>query len=311
MFCLRCHTELPDAAYACSQCGTVISSSSSSLLYQPQQSSFSYLPSGTPPWPTVVPPIGRANAPDQNWLDEPSLAATKPATRRGGPGIPALIGLFLICVVVGGGLTFGLLKLGNTNNQSPAPVILHINTTPAATTGTGQVSPTPTTTDQLPTPSSFLTLTNNDVGVSLKYPSDWAIDPPQLTSQSAVIDTHPSTQNGLLMNLERFTTSASANFKTTSDVNNNNITQIQNISGLTNFQNVQPTSPRQAAGGVEWDEEDITFSNSSGIVFYFVTIAVKYKNQYYDIFYSAPKNVYNEAYQKYYQPMLSSLKFLS
>ncbi|HEV2580567.1 MAG TPA: zinc ribbon domain-containing protein [Ktedonobacteraceae bacterium] len=321
MFCPRCHTELPDAAYACSQCGTVISpsaqASSSSIFYQPQQSSFSYLPSGTPQWPSVVPPIGQMpkgmDAPDQGWSDKPSLAGTKPSTRRGSLGIPAMIAIFLVCVVVGGGLTFGLLKLEGANNQSPAPVILHINTTPAATStpGGAQVSPTATTTNQLPTPTSFLILSNNDVGLSFKYPSTWAIDPPQLTTQSAVIDTHPSTQNGLLMNLERFSTSGSANFKTTGDVNNNNITQIQNISGLTNFQNVQPTSPQQAIGGVQWDEQDITFSNSNGVVFYFVTIAVKYKNQYYDIFYSAPQNVFSEAVQKYYQPMLSSLKFLS
>lgn len=319
MFCPRCATELSDAAYACSKCGLVVSPSvqassafstppAAAVSYQPQAPSFSYLPAGMPQWPAVVPPFGQASYPLTSALPgqaERDIEAEKPPTRRRSVSIPAMFLIFAACIVVGGGLTFGLLQLGKGNSQPQPTVTLHI------TPGTGPVSPTPTTTNQLPTPTSFLSLSNTDVNLSFKYPSDWTLDPTQLSSQGALIDLHPNSQNGLLIEAERFTTSASASFKTTADVNNNNIAQIQSVSGLTNFQKVQPPAPQQMIGGAQWDEQDITFSNSSGLTFYLVTIAVLYKNQYYDILYSAPQTVFNEAVQKYYQPMLSSLKFLA
>src|SRR5260370_968611 len=44
MNCPRCNTELPDTATYCVQCGA-----------PSHPASFSYLPEGTPPWPTSAP----------------------------------------------------------------------------------------------------------------------------------------------------------------------------------------------------------------------------------------------------------------
>jgi hypothetical protein len=237
----------------------------------------------------------------------PSLAvAEKSPARRRTLSIPTLLLVFFACILVGGGLTYGALALGRTNNQPAQPITLRVASSPTAA-----ASPTATSTNQLQAPTSFLTLNNTDVGVSVKYPSNWVIDPPQKTTQSAYFDAHPSPQNGLIINVERFTTSASGSFTSTSDVNNNNIAGLQSVTGLTNFQSVQPATPQQSAGGMQWDEQDVTFDNTNGQLFHFVTIAVLYKQQYYDIFYSAPDSQFNEAYQKFFQPILSSLKFLS
>lgn len=344
MFCPRCRTELPDAASVCSTCGMVVSSPAppssaplptlsspvamsgmpamspipSAALYQPQPASFSYLPAGAPQWPAVAPatvqtPSSSAPATQGPWSTEAAIPAAKPPVRRSSIGIPAMILIFLVCIAIGGGLTFGLLQLGKTNNQSGSNTVVHLGSTPATsnTPVTGGVSPTPTAGDQLPTPASFTPLSNSDVNVSLKYPSDWTVDPPTTTTQSAYIDLHPNPQNGLIINVEHFSTSGSASFKTTSDVNNNNITQLEGVSGLTDFQNVKPATSAQQIGGSRWDEEDVTFQNSNGVTFYFVTIATQYKGQFYDIFYSAPQPLFAEAVQKYFQPMLSSLKFLT
>jgi hypothetical protein len=243
--------------------------------------------------------------------EEPALAvaAEKAPVRKRSLSIPAMLLLFFIAILVGGGVTFGLLQLGKEPGQPPRPVTL--NVTPAATTGAGQVSPTPTTTDQLPTPSTYVNASSANVGLSFKYPSNWTLEPAQSTAQSNYLDLHPTTFSGFLLQIERFTPSGSTSFKSTGDVNTNNIEQIKSGSGLTNFQDVQPPSPQQKVAGVEWDEQDITFDNSDGVTFYFVTIAVNYKNLYYDIVYFAPQSVFSEAIQKYYQPMLSSLQFLT
>jgi hypothetical protein len=47
MTCSHCQAELPDSAATCPQCGTA--------TQQGQPTTFSYLPAGTPPWPTTVP----------------------------------------------------------------------------------------------------------------------------------------------------------------------------------------------------------------------------------------------------------------
>ncbi len=46
-------------------------------------------------------------------------------------------------------------------------------------------------------------------------------------------------------------------------------------------------------------------------MFHLTTIAVQHNQLYYDILYYAPAIVYNEAMQKYFQPMLDSIQFQS
>ena len=60
-----------------------------------------------------------------------------------------------------------------------------------------------------------------------------------------------------------------------------------------------------------WDEQDSTFSTTQGLLYHLVSIAVQHNQLYYDILYYAPTVVYNEAVQKYFQPMLDSVQFQS
>ncbi len=219
--------------------------------------------------------------------------------------------LFLASILVGGGLTFGILTLqSHANTQGPLPPITLKQPTPTATTPGSTATPT-TTGTQLPTPTSFQTLNNTNVGVSTKYPAGWTVDAAQSTTTSTIFGVHPVEHNGIFISFERYSNTGSASFHTTGDVNQLNLSQFQGASGISNFQVIKSATSKQMVGGTPWDQQDASFSNSSNVVFHLTTIAVQYKHLYYDIVYFAPDSVYNEAVQKYFQPILTSFTFLA
>jgi zinc-ribbon domain len=312
MFCPRCNTELSDSATICSQCGSPVSLSLSPQL---QASTFSYLPSGTPQWPTTAPAyVPYMSAPGYaptEYEPDDSLDDLEPVRRARKPGslsLPAILLLLFVSILIGGGLTYGSLALQHHTTSSQQPT-RPISLTPATATTPGA---TPTTQGNvLPTPSSFQPISNADVGVSTQYPSTWTAEAPQKSATSTIISVHPAQANGIAISFERFSQSTSATIKSTNDVNQANFTQFQNIQGLTNFKVVTSPTPQQTIGGTQWDEQDATFSNSNNVVFHLTTFAAQYKQMYYDIVYFAPDTVYSQAVQKYFQPMLTSFKFLS
>jgi zinc-ribbon domain len=323
MFCPRCNTELSDSASICSRCGSPVSTgpTTSSPSERPQASTFSYLPAGAPQWPTTATlnfPYG-ADPMNAQAVYEPDdslyeLESGRPARKPGSLSLPAIILLLILSVLVGSGITYGALALqrGTSGSQQPLhiiPLTPAAAVTPSAGTTPGATPTTPTTV--LPTPASFQPISNTDVGVSTRYPSDWTADAPQKSSTSALISVHPTQRNGIAISFERYSQSTSATFKSTTDVNQVNFTQFQSIQGISNFQVISSPTPQQTIGGVAWDEQDATFSNSNNVVFHLTTFAAQYKQIYYDIVYFAPDNVFSQAVQKYFQPMLASFKFLS
>ena len=303
MNCPRCYTELPDSVTTCTQCGAPI-----------RPATFSYLPAGAPSWPTSVPQnfsYGQKaivqNAQDIRTVEGSIVPKSAVAQKKSSLSIPAIIGLFLVSILIGGGVTFGILYANGQRlslGPQPAQPAVQLPTPNASSTPTPQAS-------QLPTPTSFQTITNADVGISMKYPSDWVTDPAQKTSSSVYVGIHPQQRIGILMDIERFSPGASATVASTSDINQANLAQFQNAQGFSNFRIVQPATPQPTIGGVQWDEMDATITNSQGTLFHLTTIAVQHNKLYYDIFYIAPNVNYNEAEQKYFQPMLNSVKFLS
>jgi len=276
------------------------------------------LPSGVPQWPTTAtlnipyradPRNAQAAYESDDSLDE--FDSGRPARKPGSLSLPAIILLLVLSVLVGSGITYGALALqrGTSGSQQP----LHpISLTPAASvTPSAGTTPGATPTTVLPTPASFQPISNADVGVSTRYPSGWTADAPQKSSTSALISVHPAQLNGIAISFERYSQSSSATFKSTKDVNQVNFTQFQSIQGISNFQVIPSPTSQQTIGGTVWDEQDATFSNSNNVVFHLTTFAAQYKQIYYDIVYFAPNNVYSQAVQKYFQPMLTSFKFLS
>ena len=233
MKCPQCNTELPDSAIFCVQCGSTI-----------RQASFSYLPAGTPTWPNeqLKSPQYR-NVPSES---SPYIAANEESSKLSSSsassnktrlGIPVIIGLCILSILIGGGLTFGILYLnGQRLAIGPQPTLkpLQLPTQSAASTP-ASLTPTPQG-NQLPTPTAFQTINSTDLGISMKYPSDWVTDPAQKSADSAFVGIHPQQQTGMYLVIERYTTSSSAKISNTSVINQSNLAQFQSQQNISNFQ---------------------------------------------------------------------------
>lgn len=311
MNCPRCSAELPDSAQSCPRCG-----------FQVRPASFSYLPAGSPPWPTTptqtFPYAARTGtqtiqttrpAPELTSVPVPKSASV---SRKPRLSIPAMVALFFISILIGGGATLGILFANgqfsnNASNQPTRPV--NLQTTPGA-----GFAPTPsagTPGSQLPTPASFQPVNSSELGISLKYPNDWVAGSPQTTSAGNVsIDFHPQ-QLPIDFVIGRISATNSAQIASTNDINQANLTQFQSAQGVSNFQIIQPSSPKRTIGGAQWDEQDATFDNPQGLTLHFTTATVLHNKLYYTLIFYVPSTNYDEAIQKYFQPMFDSLKFLS
>lgn len=308
MNCPRCNTELPDLAVFCVQCGSTI-----------RPATFSYLPTGVPAWPTeqLKDTHYTNGAPSESALFVVQSEASSGKSSYAAPfkknrlGIPAIIGLFILSLLIGGGLTFGILYLnGQRLSIGPQPT-LKLLKLPTPSTSPTAVSLTPTPQgNQLPTPTAFQSATNKDLGISLQFPSDWIQDPAQkTTSGNTSVNFHPQQNLPVSMFIARLSSSVSAQVTDTNEVNQANIQGFGTNNNLQNFKALANTPQHRTIGGFSWDEQDATYSTSSGLLIHVVSISVKHNAIYYNILYFAPDSAYDEAFQKYYSPMLNSFKF--
>ncbi len=319
MLCPRCNTELPDSASVCSQCGSPVFAAP----VQPQASSFSYLPSGTPQWPTTAsaqmpytPQTQRTQTgtpPVSPVTEEPERPKRKP----GSLSLPMVLLLLLASVLVGGGVTFGTLALGGRGNSNQPARIISI-TPPASPTAApsstpGTLSPTPSaTTNQLPTPISFQRGVSSDLGFSMQFPSGWVQDKTQQVSNgNKDIVFHPSAQLPVTLFIAQISASNSAQVSSTADINMANIDGFGTANSLPSPQVLTNTPTSRKVGGVAWDEEDATFGSSATNSLHVVSLSVKHNVYYYNILFFAPTSAYDEAMSKYYSKMLDSFQFTS
>ena len=308
MNCPRCNTELPDSAIFCVNCGSTI-----------RPASFSYLPTGVPVWPTE--PLKSTQYRNEITSESDQFVVQSDASsvvlsnvaspRKNRLGIPAIIGLFILSILIGGGLTFGILYAnGQRLSFGPQPTLkpLQLPTRSASSTP-GSLTPTPQG-SQLPTPTAFKSASSKDLGISLQFPSDWVQDPAQTTaSGNTSVSFHPQQSLPVTMYIAKLSSSVSAQVTDTNEVNQANIQGFGSTNNLLNLKALTNTPQHRMIGGINWDEEDATYSTSSGVLFHVVSISVKHNTIYYNILYFAPDSVYDEAFQKYYSQMLNSFKF--
>jgi zinc-ribbon domain len=307
MTCPQCSNNLPDTATFCPKCGST---------FQPVP--FSYLPAGAPAWPTSLPsrPLyATATASSaENELRSASQPTTKP--RRSTSSILTMLALFILTPLVGIGATLGVLWANGQIGGGPAHASIHVpavsQKTPTANT------PTPAGTssaqgNQLPTPTAFQTATSPQLGITVKYPSDWVQEAPQTTSDSNSFSVHPqSTQHlGISFYFQRFSTNFSSTITSTTNLNQSNIASFGSLQGVHNLQPITSPAPQRTIGGVAWDEQDASFTNDNGTLFHFTTLSVNHNKLYYNITFYSPDVYYNEAMQKYFQPILDSFQFQS
>ena len=303
MNCPRCNTELLDTATYCVQCGA-----------PSRPASFSYLPAGTPPWPTSAPKNFSYMQETNVQLAPPTyvegtVSHLKTATpKKSSLSFPVIIGLFLLSILIGGGVTLGVLAANGTQlfGTPPPQAAVQLPTPSASSTP----ATTPTAGNQLPTPTSFQSITMTDLGVSLKYPSDWQKSGPTPTQTNDLeVSLAPSQQLGLEFHITRLSASDSTSYATPNAVNQASLQAFSQIQGVTNL--TPTTTSQPTIGGVQWNEQDATFTGPNNIHYDFVTVAVQHNKTYYVIFFFSPDSYFQEAVQKYFQPMLNSYKFLS
>lgn len=297
MNCSRCATELADNATFCPKCGL---STTPSLAR-----SFSYLPPGTPPWPSSVP----AQIPYV--VDSKAAPLTvAPPTKTEGKGssrVLAGVAVLLLVPLLGAFATFGILyangKVGATQK-----------TTKTSVTSTAIPSISQTPSNVLPAPTSFANTTTSDnstTQMSLKYPTDWKKQTMTQSSSFSGIDVY-SQQIGIEMQIGHYVSALTAQVENAAQLNQEVIQSLPN-----NYSSVQPVTPTNATptiANVLWDESDATFIDpqiSSTAVQHFTIITTKHNNLYYRITIFAPNGIYQEAIQKYIQPILDSVQFLS
>ncbi|HEX6481831.1 MAG TPA: hypothetical protein VF043_23565 [Ktedonobacteraceae bacterium] len=305
MNCPRCSTELPDSAQSCSRCG-----------FQVRPSSFSYLPAGSPPWPTTAAQgfssMASSSATAQTALPMQESAGVPAArnvstSRKSTLSIPLIIGLFLISILVGGGATLGILYSSgrfpsDSNGQTSRPVIL-------PSPGSAGATPTPQGT-QLPNPGPAQTLKLADLGVSVKFPSDWQkVGPSPTPTNDLEVALRPQQQLGIDLHIRRDSATTSAGFRSVTQANQANLTAFSQFQGVNNLQ--ATSTGQRSVGGAQWGEQDATFTDSNNLPYKFVSISAKHNNVYYTIYFYMPNQYFTEGMQKYIQPILDSFKFLS
>src|SRR5215472_2019413 len=140
MNCPRCNAEVPASATVCVVCGTPI-----------RPAWFSYLPAGTPSWPTSVPQnlpyTAGASLQPAEFIEKEggsSVAQSAVAPKKARLNILAIIGLFLLSILIGGGLTLGILYAnGQHLSFAPQPTQPPVQLPTASASSTpGSLTPT-------------------------------------------------------------------------------------------------------------------------------------------------------------------------
>lgn len=315
MNCPRCQNELADSATFCPACGSAI------RPYTPQK--LSYLPPGTPTWPTNVP---RGAAAVYTTLDSvsptvvmprPQLASQQTA-RRTGRNWLLIAAVIILVPILGAAFTFGSLLLsGHRGTTQPLSQQASSSTTNGssssqrpATSGTG----TAATGNQLPTPQKFQDLTSISalIGVTMKYPSNWVASQPQQTQYGNSVILSPQQQQfGIEFAIGRYTAQVTSSVASADVMNQQILQALSTSAGVNNFQLTSSAPSQRTISGTAWEEQDAAFNDDNNTKIDVLSISVEHNKLYYNIETIIPDMYYNEAMQKYIQPMLDSVKFVS
>jgi hypothetical protein len=295
MKCSRCARELAENATYCPGCGLNVTQS------QPRM--FSYLPPGIPPWPISVPdglPYAVTGEAGTYAVAQP-IASEQQGGRR---NLLTTIAVLLLIPLLGASTTFGILYFNNQLGKTETPSISHIS------------SPQVSSSEALPTPAAFKDTEakfNDALKASLKYPADWVVGPLDQSTTDIIVLPLLSEQIGIQIYVQRISgQTASTATVTPAEINSARLQDLaQKYSGA---QQVTAQNAKPTIGGDLWDESEATFtdpqSTQTGKIHY-TTIAVKHKTEIYTIQALALDSTYQEALQKYIQPILTSFKFLA
>jgi hypothetical protein len=337
MKCSHCASNLQDTATTCPNCGANVQQEQQDTQQHPQ--AFSYLPEGTPPWPTTIPEHHHnhvTQAQFANNHDSQSTFTNPPSSakqRRG--GLLTILSILVLMPLLGSLITLGLLYAHGQFTPKPAAnpmemLSMYSNPTPDAnnaTPGTAQATSTGTATETstpdhtnnqsspvatLPATTNVKTYTNKDINMSLQYPSDWSLG--QISSENSAARTlpiQPPQSYGMQIYIEHLTDAFSAFFTDASELNRRNIQSLFQIQNAHDIQKISSPNTHPTIAGTTWDQADATLQVGTSQKLHFTTISVEHNGSYYSIYFLMPDAIYQDAMQKYMQPLLASLQFSS
>ena len=94
-------------------------------------------------------------------------------------------------------------------------------------------------------------------------------------------------------------------------MNQANLQAFSSQQGVHNLQLLQNSASQQTIGGVTWTEQDAGYQDNNGNAMRFTIISIQHKKLYYTIALLIPNTYYDEAMQKYIQPIFASLQFMA
>jgi hypothetical protein len=301
MRCTQCETEFADSATICPNCGTP--------THQGIANTFSYLPPGTPPWPTSVP---------QRMPHQPSqsVQAARPdrASKRGGKGLLTALAILILTPLIGIGITLASLYSQGLLSTSAHASHAHVTPPQVQSQSTPSITPSAqsnTQNSQLPAPPSFKKTSSTDLNISLQYPSNWELGTPQKSPEANSLTIQSTQSVQMEFQVIQFSSTTSSQFTSADNVNQIALAEIQNSQGVNNLQVTTPANSQPTIGGAHWSQQEATFSDTSGVKYHLVVSSVLHNKLYYAILAIAPDTYYNDAIKKYIQPMFDSFQFLS
>jgi hypothetical protein len=289
---------------------------------QERPATFSYLPAGTPPWPTTVPQNvhGVVASATQNQPASQANVSTEDKPRRTVGGVLSVIAVLVLAPIIGILFTFATVGRPTTHAVSPAKTSNSSqpasSTTPAATpvattqtTQTTQGNPNAV----LPTPTSFKTAKDTNVNISLQYPADWNWTPgdPKQSTNGISFNIASQDQIGIIFFVTHLNDTTSGTITNADQLNQSYIQSLTQLQNVHSVQNTQVTNSQPNIAGAKWVEKDATFLDGTNNKIHFATIAVQHGKSYYIIYFFIPDGIYPEAMKKYILPMLNSVQFLS
>lgn len=301
MQCPQCLIEQPDDITFCKNCGA-------HLMQNNAVPTFSYLPPGTPPWPTTVPkehlqPVqstqaGTSSAPVK--AKKASIAVVHTPSRN----IISIIAILILAPLIG---IFSTLAFLHNTNRATGPAQ---QTAPGGSTPT--TVPTPATGQRnfLPNPKDFKTTQDTTVNISLRYPSDWTVRSLLKSSDASAISLIKK-QYSISFSVMHLSTTLSTNIPNADQLNQSNVQSLSQIQSVSNLKTATPDEQMPMIGGAKWNASAATFTEGSNNKINFTTISVHHGQSYYVIYYFIPDSIYQQAMEKYIKPMLHSVKFLS
>ncbi|GHO66492.1 hypothetical protein KSC_053840 [Ktedonobacter sp. SOSP1-52] len=313
MKCTHCAADQAEARGGngkCSVCGAnaeVISTSPRSTQ------TYSYLPMGTPAWPTTIPAsLIRVNAPATRMVPLTPGKKRHVRAERALPSVLLLGLLLLLPPLVGAGITYGLLRLGGEHAR---PMPLHTTraldivasdthtTTPVPQLTADQSTPHPTTT-------AYMLESDPDLNLSFQYPTGWTLNAPDKSDVRTTV-TLSSEDQSVQFAIVHYSEKTTRTLRGPDDLNQEVLSALSSNQSVAQVQPTQTLTAQPQIANQVWQQKEGLVTLTSGNVVHVNSLTVRYKQTYYNIQMYTPQDIYQEALTKYLQHMLDSMHFLS